>query len=170
MKTVHVRMAYRQMFTAASNNSFERDVWIESYNEWCMQIQAYNPNDAFTTWEEIRQASPKASFHVPYKTGFAVGLFVKALNNEIPGSQVHMSGQPLPFEGYQFEIVQASTIQRNDYIAAIVYQTPVLQLLGQFGNKLLLSYNLQHPGAEGVATFMLTLHENMAITHYAEVV
>jgi len=97
MTPARIRLAFRQVIDAATaRTDFEKAVFTDSYHEFRLQIQTYNPDNQFTTWQQVRTAVPTADPTVPIRVGFAVSLYVGELNGQIP----HLTdalGQPIAF-------------------------------------------------------------------------
>lgn len=163
MEKVLVKLSYRQIIDINAGTTFERDIFHESYNEFLLQVQAYNREQQFTTWEQVRAANPKAgSLH--YKVGFSVGLFLRELQQQIPSLADNL-GYPVPFESHRFEIVASDITSKAGHKVAIVYTTGTLTLFGVLGEYLLLAAGdqLNNPGQQEVQTFMLKLQPQLSI-------
>src|SRR5436190_10575420 len=93
-----IKIAYRQIIDSQSSGSFEKNIFNDSFQEFCMQAQVYDRRKKFKTFHELIQYEPRAnSLH--YKVGFAIGLYVKELNHIIPGLEDSI-GQPITFSRY----------------------------------------------------------------------
>lgn len=159
-----VKLSYRHIIDINARTKFEQEVFHESYNEFLMQVQAYNKEQQFTTWEQVRSANPKSgSLH--YKVGFSIGLFVKDLQQQIPGL-VDNLGNPVLFAGHQFEILTSDITSRSAHRVAIVYTTDTLTLLGTVGEYFLLAAGdqLTNIPTQAVQTFMLKLQPSLSIS------
>ena len=78
-----IKIAYRQIMDASSQNSFEKNVLQFSYEEFKMKSQAYNPEGKFKTFSELKAHDGRAnSLH--YKSGFGVIGFIDSLNKQVP--------------------------------------------------------------------------------------
>ncbi|MET0466037.1 MAG: hypothetical protein ABW007_22960 [Chitinophagaceae bacterium] len=163
-----VKLAFRREIGSDFSGPFEKDVFIDSYNEFRLQAQAYNRDGSFATLEEIITHNPKAnSLH--YKVGFAVGLYIASLNNQIPGIRELIPGSSHPaFESHQFEIVRSHIADRNAHRVAITFHTGVLTLLETVGDQVLLANGdlSQLPPGEWMSTFMLKPSSFTTITQY----
>lgn len=161
-------MAVRQLIDRSSKGNFEQKVFHDSYCEFLLQAQTYNPEGKFNTFEELVKNNPKAnSLH--YKVGFAIGLFVQNLNGQIPGTKDNL-GNPLSFSRHKFEIIASDIHHKMAHCIAITYETLQLTLLGVAGEFLILTSDTGHDHtAAPISTFTLKLQENMAITEYQEV-
>jgi len=171
MSKALIKLAFRQEIDATAAGSFEKDVFNDSYQEFRMQAQAYNPNGQFHTLQELIANNPKAnSLH--YKVGFSVGLYIAGLNGVIPGIKERVQGQVQPgFQTHQFEIVWSHLTERSQHKVAITYFTGVLSLLDSFGDQLLLATgDMTHLAAgEWTDSFMLKIDPMITICQYSPI-
>ncbi|MCF6407612.1 hypothetical protein L3C95_32645 [Chitinophaga filiformis] len=167
MEKALIKLSFRQIIDMHARTSFEKDVFHESYNEFLMQVQAYNRDHQFSTWEQVRGANPKAG-SLNYKVGFSIGLFVKELQQQIPGLTDNL-GNPVPFESHRFEIVASDITNKAAHKVAIVYTTATLTLLGVLGDYMLLTTGelLSNPDQQEVQTFMLKIQPQLSVSAYA---
>ncbi|MBN8876448.1 MAG: hypothetical protein J0I32_02815 [Sphingobacteriales bacterium] len=169
MSKALIKLAFRQEIDVTATGSFEKDVFNDSYQEFLMQAQAYNPNGQFHTLQELIANNPKAnSLH--YKVGFSVGLYIAGLNGVIPGIKEWVPGQVQPgFETHQFEIIRSHLSDHLQHGVAITYFTGVLSLLGSFGDQLLLATgDMTHLAAsEWADSFMLKINPMITICQYS---
>lgn len=169
MNKAFVKLAYTQVIGNKPATPFEEEVFRDTYSEFLLQVQAYNREDQFTTLEQVIAANPKAhSLH--YKVGFSIGLYVKALNNVIPGLKDSLGKANLDFEAYQFQIISSHISDASMHKVSLTYTTDAMTLLGVVGDYLLLS-----PGgvsaqalAAGVETFMVKMEDGLSVVHYRE--
>lgn len=167
MEKALIKLSFRHIIDIQSQTAFEKEVFHESYNEFLMQVQAYNREQQFTTWEQVRAANPKSnSLH--YKVGFSIGLFVRGLQQQIPGLTDNL-GNPVLFAGHQFEIIASDITSKAAHKVAIVYTTDTLTLFGIADGYMLLATGDQLAKAQQqqVPTFMLKLQPQLAISGYA---
>jgi hypothetical protein len=161
-----IKLTYRQLIDANSSGQFEKEVFEDSYSEFMMQVQRYNPDNRFTTFREITANDPKAtSLH--YKVGFAVGLYVQQLNQRIPGLWDTQNKIAVPFALHELEIVQSSTTSKKQHVVAISYTTHPVALLGSAGDNLVLSFDEPHQG--WMETFLLKMQPGLTISGYRPV-
>lgn len=159
-KTI-ITLVIRQVIDAGSNTPFARQVFHDSYAEFLMQSQVYNPAEQFRTFAEMVAQQPKAnSLH--YKTGFAIGLYVQSLNNLVPDTWDTLGSIQLPFQRYQFKIIASDILDRQAHSVAILYYTAPLLLHKVIRDHLLLGFQDTND------TFMLSLHQHISICSYEE--
>lgn len=167
MTPARIRLAYRQLIDAASAQTpFARDVFTDSYNEFRLQIQTYNPDGRFTTWQQVRTAVPQSDPTLPVKVGFAIGLYIRELNGQTPGLTDTL-GQPVAFVEHQFALLDSDITDRTQHRVALTYLTDTLTWLGSVGNYLLLAPGDQRNATDTTDTFMLEMQPNLSIVSYA---
>lgn len=156
-----IKLAIRQVIDAHTSGAFARQVFRDSYAEFLLQSQVYNPDEVFSTFAEIVAHQPKAnSLH--YKTGFAVGLYIRSLNNLVPDTWDLSGNTQLAFEKHQFKIIASSIRDPQQHKVAILYYTADLLLHRVIGEYLLLGTN------NSTDTFMLKLSDQVTICNYQE--
>lgn len=167
MEKALVKLSFRQIIDMHARTSFEKEVFNESYNEFLMQVQAYNREQQFTTWEQVRAANPKAG-SLNYKVGFSIGLFVRGLQQQIPGLSDNL-GNPVSFDAHRFEIVTSDITNKAAHQVSIVYTTGTLTLFGVLGEYMLLAAGdqLNNPEQREVQTFMIKMQPHLSISAYA---
>ena len=166
MEKALIKLSFRQIIDMHARTSFEKDVFHESYNEFLMQVQAYNKEQQFNTWEQVRAANPKAG-SLNYKVGFSIGLFVKRLQQQIPGLSDNL-GNPVAFDAHRFEIITSDITNKAAHQVSIVYTTGTLTLLGVSGEYMLLAADdqLNNPKQQEVQTFMIKMQPHLSISVY----
>lgn len=167
MKTqpAQITLSFRQVIDAASTEDLEKKIFEDSYVEFLMQSQAYNPDKQFRTFTELKAHNPKSnSLH--YKVGFAVGLYLQELGNRIPGVTDCLGSKELPFELYHLELIESDIEDRSQHRVAVNYITPPFTLLHIIGDRLLLVSPEQTGQPDTYDTFMVALQPQLAITSY----
>lgn len=161
MSRTMIKLAIRQVIHASSTGTFAKNVFHDTYAEFLLQSQAYNPDEVFSTFAEMVEHQPKAnSLH--YKTGFAVGLYIQSLANLVPGAWDTLGNIQLSFERHQFKIIHSSIHDRQQHKVAILYYTAPLRLHRVIGDYLLLGFN------DTTDTFTLKLNDDISVCNYSE--
>lgn len=172
MSKALIKLAFHHEINASFTGTFEKDVFNDSYQEFCMQAQAYNPGGDMRTLQELISHNPKAnSLH--YKVGFSVGLYIAGLNGVIPGVKNRIPGQTQPaFQSHNFEIVHSDLADRSKHHVAITYYTGVLTLLDSFADQLLLATgDMSHiSSGEWTDTFTLKIDPAVMICQYSPLI
>lgn len=168
MEKALIKIAFRQVIDQSAQGSFEKDVFEDTYNEFLMQAQAYNPEGAFSTLHEMIANNPKAN-SLQYKVGFSIGLYVRALQNKIPGLYDSM-GREITFGEYNFEMLYSDISNKSAHLVSLTYTTEILTFLGNIGEYMLLANGnrLNVTPGESTETFLLKIQEGLGITYFAE--
>jgi hypothetical protein len=171
MPTAIIQLAYKQIIDASATGRFEQQVFNDSYSEFLMQVQAYNAGGKYTTFGELVTEVPRsASLH--YKVGFAIGLYVTDLNNQIPELQDTPGRKNLMFATHKFEIIQSDTTNKSAHKVALTYITGTLTLINCIGDCMLLASDDQSKAIRQgpVETFLVKMQPNLSVISYMEVV
>jgi hypothetical protein len=166
MPAALIKIAYRQIINAASQNAFEKNILNYSYNEFLLKSQVYNLEGKFKTFTELKANDGRAnSLH--YKSGFAVGGLIDRLNKKIPFLQDTL-GQPVVFDTYKFEVIESDITNRLLHKVSITYITGVLTLFAAIGECLVLAAGDQLTATitEPVDSFSLKMQVNLSIVSY----
>jgi hypothetical protein len=154
-----IKIAFRQIFDINSQDELGKRVFHESFTEFCMQAQAYNPDGKLKTFHELVQHNPKAnSLH--YKVGFSVGLYIAALKNIIPGLEDSI-GNAVAFESHEFKILVSDLSNKAAHKVAIVYYTDWIELLAITSNYLIVGYS--QGDDKGMSSLTIRVQENLSV-------
>lgn len=171
MAKAFIKLAYRQIIDATSTGGFEKKIFHDSYAEFLMKIQAYNPGNKFSTYSDIAANDGRAnSLH--YKCSFAVLHHIETLKNKIPGLLDTAGRVAIPFDVAEFKVLESGITDKSLHKVAIIYSTDIFTLVDSFGEYLLLaagdqSATIANPGLE---TFTLKMQDNLSIINYREII
>jgi hypothetical protein len=166
-----IKLAYRQIIDANSQTDFEKKVFHDSYAEFLMKIQAYNPGNKFSKYSDIVANDGRAnSLH--YKCSFAVLHHIEKLMKKIPCLHDTAGRFNIPFDVPEFKVLESGIADKSLHKVAIIYTTDILTLVESFGEYLLLamgnkSETIANPCLE---TFTIKMQENLSIVNYKEIV
>ncbi|RFS20609.1 hypothetical protein DVR12_18785 [Chitinophaga silvatica] len=156
-----ISLVFKQTINNSTPGRFAKQVFDDSYIEFQMQSQVYNPDGNLTTFAELVTNQPKAnSLH--YKVGFAIGLYVKELNQLIPDTWDTLGLIQLSFVKHQFRIIKSNIEQKQHHEVAILYYTGPLILHCILGDCLLLGCT------DATDTFLVKLDSNVSVASYQE--
>jgi hypothetical protein len=171
MAKAHIKLAYRQVIDVSSIGSFEKKVFHDSYTEFLMKIQAYNPGNKFTMFSEIVANDGRAnSLH--YKTSFAVLHHIETLQNKIPVLEDESGRIKIPFSIPEFKLLESDITDKSLHKVSITYITDTITLIDSFGEYLLLALGdqAQPIGNQGLESFTIKMQDNLSIVNYKEIV
>ena len=160
-----IKLSYRNIIDASSQNQFEKNVFNFSYEEFLLKSQAYNIDGKFKTFSELKTNDGRAnSLH--YKSGFAVAGFIETLNKKIPFLE-DSSGKPVSFDICNFEIIETDITNRLFHIVALHFFTAALILKGSFGDFLVLAEE-KNEALNPNEVFTLQLQPDISVVSYEE--
>lgn len=135
-----VRFCYRKIIDAASPTAWERLVFEDSYAEFKMQAQRFNPENKYSSFAEILHNNPAAE-QLHFLTSAAAAGYVKQLNNKIPDVQNTLGKTFLPFSNFRFEIINADVKDISKHRVAINFYSDEVIWIDTVGSTMLLSIN-----------------------------
>jgi len=137
----------------------------DSYAEFLLKIQAYNPENKFSKFSDIVAADGRAnSLH--YKCSFAVLHHIDILKNKIPGLYDTAGRMNLSFEFPEFKVMESDINDKNLHKVAIIYSTGIFTLQNNFGEWLVLSTGDNSGHDEMQVTFTVKIQEDLSIISY----
>ena len=163
-----IKIAYRQVIDASTQNEFEKNILQFSYGEFKLKSQAYNPEGKFKTFSELKNNDGRAnSLH--YKSGFAVIGFLDALAKKIPFFEDTL-GHSVLFNGYKFEVIESDITNKLMHKVSITYYTDTLALYEIIGDYLLLASvdKTLDEENESTDTFMIKMQPGISVISYKE--
>ncbi|HLK31003.1 MAG TPA: hypothetical protein VKT28_20665 [Puia sp.] len=165
-----IKFAFKHVIDFDSQTEFETDVFNDSYSEFLMQSQIYNPEKKFNTIEKMIANNPKAnSLH--YKVGFAIGLYVKSLNNIILNLKDSLGITNIPFDKFQFHIISSDVTNKEMHKVAVIYRTDTMTLFDIIGENLVLANgDCTATHEEFASVFILKMQPELSIFQWADVV
>jgi hypothetical protein len=165
-----IKLAYRQIIDVNAAGDFEKKIFHDSYAEFLLKIQAYNPGNKFSTFSEIVAGDGRAnSLH--YKCSFAVLHHIETLKNKIPGLQDNAGRIMIPFALPEFKVLESSIVDKSLHRVAIIYITSVFTLLDSFGEWLVLAAwdQSETTTSPDMETLTVKMQENLSIVSYSEI-
>jgi hypothetical protein len=159
-----IRLAYKHVIDSNSQVAFEKDVFNDTYSEFLMQALIYNNKKKFTTFEQMINNNPKAnSLH--YKVGFAIWLYVKDLNNQIPGLKDSLDIFNVPSESYKLHIIESDITKKQAHKVAIIYRTDTFILFDTIDENMVVAKGdfITVPDSVQAETFIIKIQPALSI-------
>ncbi len=165
-----IKLAFKHIIDSKSQTEFERNVFNDTYAEFLMQSQIYNKEKNCNSFEQMIANNPKAnSLH--YKIGFAIGLYVKSLNNIIPNLKDSFGIANISFDKFQFHIISSDFTNKEAHKVAIIYRTDITTLFDIIGENLVLANgDCSSTHEDFNATFILKMQPDLSVFNWADVV
>lgn len=145
MHQTEIKFSFTKIIGPDYKSPFEKNVFEDSYQEFLLQSQAYNPGQTFRTFNEMVNNNPKAnSLH--YKVGFAVGLYIRELQHMIPDLYDNSGDASIIFSTCEFRIRNSAITSKKEHLVSLTFTTGTYFLLDHFGEYLLISAKEEMPG------------------------
>jgi hypothetical protein len=136
-------------------------VFEDSYTEFLIQSQLYNPEKKYTRFSDILQYAPGAK-KLHFLVSAAVVNYIKPLNSRMPDITSNLGKSFLHFQHYFFEIINSDIRDRSVHSIAINFYSPPLVWHDTLSDYLLLSEKKNNTPEE-VQTDMLQLRPFLSI-------
>lgn len=142
-----VKFCYRKIIDASSSKAWERLVHEDSYAEFKMQAQRFNPGNKHSTFSEILQHDANAE-QLHFLVGNAILPCIKHLGEKIPDVLNTLGRQFLLFKHFRFEIINSHITEQAKHIAAINFYSEPMEWIGTVGGTMLLSATSNNSNGE----------------------
>lgn len=139
MNTI-IRFCYRKIIDHTADRAWEKLIWQDSFSEFKMQAQRFNPGNQHSSFGEIISHNPSAEQLHFLVSGAATG-YVKQLNGKIPDVLNALGKQCLPFKNFRFEIINSDIKNSSKHTVAINFFSEPVQWMATIGEKLLIAEN-----------------------------
>lgn len=133
-----ITLCYRKIIDAQSPGRWEKLVFEDSYTEFLIQSQLFNPEKKHARFSEMLQNVPGTK-KLHFLVSAAVVNYVKQLNNRIPDVTNSLGKSFLNFQHYFFEIINSDIKDRSAHSVAINFYSPPLLWHDSVDGYLLLS-------------------------------
>ena len=133
----------------------------DSYTEFLIQSQLYNPEKKYTRFSDMLQYAPGAE-KLHFLVSAAVVNYIEPLNSRTPDISNNQGKSFLHFQHYFFEIINSDIRDRSAHSIAINFYSPPLVWHDTLSDYLLLSEK-KNNALEGVQTDMLELRPFLSI-------
>jgi len=163
-----IKVAYRQVIDYSSRGELEQNIFKDTYNEYLLQVQSFDPEGKYKKWHELQTQFPKAIVNVPLKVGFSIGGYINNLNNKMPGVWDSLEAIQLPFKNYKFDILDSDITNRPSHKVSVTYESEHLTLLGIVGEFLIVALGDQVEATKPIQTFLLRIRNNFSILSWDE--
>lgn len=170
MKPALIKLSYKQTIDASTMlHWFEIGVINASYQEFLLKSQAYNAEGKYNTFQQMVAHDSRAnSLH--YKAGFPIAPYIELLQKNIPILKDNMDNS-LPFDTYQFNILDSDISKRDAHKVSITYVTGIYTWVDTIGDYLLLAVGdaTGKIAAEMIDTFLLKTTAGLSISSYRQI-
>ena len=137
-----IRLSYRKIIDANSPKLWDKYVFEDTYMEFYMQAQLYNPENKYATFQELLDNVPNADRLHNLTSAAAVG-YIRQLNQLIPDIVNRSGKRCLPFSQFTFEIIQSHVQDKSAHRVAILFYSDPLTWIDTLPDSLLIAYGDQ---------------------------
>ena len=163
-----IRLNYCKIIDSSSRQPWDKVVFEETYQEFFMQAQLYNPESKYQTFQELLDNVPNAD-RLHYLTSRVAMGYLKQLNQIIPDI-VNSFGRPyLPFTQFKFEILASHVQQKEAHKIAIFFYSDPLTWIETIGSQMLIAFGDQREAlrqGKEVSTDLIGLQPYLTIWSY----
>ncbi len=157
-----IRLCYRKVIDAASQQAWDRHVFDSTYNELLLQSQFYNREKKYTSFSDMLLHIPAAE-KLHFLVSAAVTGYLQQLEGKVPDILNSLSKQCLAFSQYHFEIIQSDTKNKDRHQVAIDFFTGPLLWLGTIQDHLLVTAADGEQTSDGLLTQLIALQPRLGI-------
>jgi hypothetical protein len=160
-----IRLAYCKIIDVSSQKPWDQVVFEETYREFYMQAQTYNPQNQYQTFQQLLDNVSKAE-QLHYLTSRVAMPYLKQLNQVVPDIVNAFGKESLPFTQFKFEILASHVQQKEAHKIAIYFYSDPLTWIDTVHKQLLIAYGDQRQALqEGleVSTDLIALQPYLSI-------
>lgn len=154
-----IRLQYRKRIDARTVSSWDKWLWEDTYKEYKLQVQNYDPGGKYPVFTELLRQEPKAE-KLHYLVSAAVRGYLQQLNGIIPDIRNTVGDTIIPFTQFKFEILQSNTKNIQDHQVALDFYSEPVKWMDRIGEHLLIS--LQE-GEQESLTHLIALQPGLNI-------
>ncbi len=162
-----IRLCYRKIIDASSQQIWDKYVFESSYSEFLMQAQFYNQEKKYSSFSEILLNDPKAE-KLHFLVSSAISGYIQQLGNKIPGITDNLGKSILSFKNYRFDIINSDIKKKANHSIAITFFSEPLLWHDTAGNLLLVSSAGCEPAPDGALTHLIPLQPFLSIYSFKE--
>ncbi|QJW92324.1 hypothetical protein HNV11_11720 [Spirosoma taeanense] len=163
-----IQLSYCKIIDASASKPWDKAVFDDTYQEFFMQAQLYNPEAKYQTFRELLDNVPNAE-QLHYLTSRVAMGDLKQLNQQIPDVVNAFGRLFLPFTQFKFEILASHVKKKEAHRIAIFFYSDPLTWIDTVADKLLIAYGDQRAALQAgqeVNTDLVALQPNLSIWSY----
>lgn len=131
-------MLYRKIINVASNDAWEKLVFEDTYKEFLMQAQTFDPERKYPTFAHLLHSVPGAD-RLHFLVGPSVVGYLKQLNGKMPDIINVVDKHFMPFKNYRFEIINSDRRDKAVHRVAINFISEPFVWHSTINDRLLVS-------------------------------
>ncbi|MCB2408053.1 hypothetical protein [Hymenobacter lucidus] len=146
-----ITLCYRKIIDASSGKAWDKLVFEDTYTEFRLQAQTFNPQQQYRSFGQLLQYAPGAE-QLHFLVSAAVRGYLQQLAGLVPDVVDNLGRQFLKFSQFQFEIVNSDLLYKSRHQVAVNFFSEPLLWHDTVGPLLLVSA----PGPAAVEGEVLT--------------
>lgn len=163
-----IRLCYKKIINTYAQNTWEKNIFEDTFMEFFMQSQFYNQEGKYSTFQELITNVPAAD-KLHYLVSTAAINYIRQLNELIPDI-VNMHEQLcLPFKNFRFGVIQSHIQNKEEHKVAIYFYSEPMLWIDSIENKLVIASGSQieafKPGAE-ISTDLIAIQPLLSISSF----
>jgi hypothetical protein len=143
-----ITLCYRKIIDATATRSWDQLVWNDSYAEFRLQAQNFNPGNQYRSFGEILHFVPGAE-RLHFLVSGAVTGYVQQLNERLPDITDNLGRQFLRFKRFHFELINSDLQDKSKHQVAVNFVSEPLRWHDTVGAYLVVSETSAAVGAGG---------------------
>ncbi|TGE06340.1 hypothetical protein [Hymenobacter fodinae] len=121
-----ITLCYRKIIDASSTKPWDQLVFEDTYSEFRLQGQLFNPHQQYHTFGQLLQFAPGAE-QLHFLVSAAVRGYLQQLNGVVPDILDNLGRHFLRFTKFQFELINSDlTDKRRHQVAVNFYSEPLV--------------------------------------------
>jgi hypothetical protein len=158
-----ITLCYRKIIDATATRPWDKLVWDDSYREFRMQAQTFNPDNRYQSFGELLHYVPNAN-RLHFLVSGAVTGYIQQLNERVPDILNNLGRHFLLFKRFQFELINSDLHNQSKHQVAINFFSEPLTWHDTVGPFLLVSEASAAPGsANETLTHLVQLQPFLSI-------
>ena len=143
-----ITLCYRKIIDATATRPWDKLVWDDSYREFRMQAQTFNPGNRYQSFGELLHYVPNAN-RLHFLVSGAVTGYIQQLNERVPDILNNLGRHFLRFKQFHFELINSDLHDQSKHQVAINFFSEPLTWHDTVGPFLLVSEASGAPGPAG---------------------
>lgn len=158
----NIKFCYRKIIDIQAATAWERLVFEDTYKEFCMQFQFYNTDEKYHSFSQLLHEDARAK-KMHFLTSTAAAGYITQLNNIIPDVKNVLGKTFLPFQQFDFEIIESHIKEKAKHRVAISFYSEAVTWLQTIGTHLIITMQQEKENDEAQLTETLALQPFLSI-------
>jgi hypothetical protein len=157
-----IRLCYRKIIDASSQNTWDKYVFESTYNEFLLQSQFYDREKKYVSFGDLL-LNVKGASKLHFLVSAALTGYLKKLEDKIPDVLNNLGKHFLVFKNYQFEIINSDIKYKSRHQVAVNFYSEPLIWHDKIDNYLLVSSASEEKNNDGILTDLIQLQPFLSI-------